>query len=109
MNRKVGMSEKTAHELVALQDLAELRGIKSSFRRAWLIIKKALHERPLPPDESEGTFGELRYQTKHSPVHSVCIGASAPLAVRFAVCEELTEINGEMAIVVSILGFNLLS
>ena len=103
MKRKVALSKATADEIVELQTRAESRGDKRAFRRAWIKIWKALNERPLPPDDHFSLFGELRYRTRHSPHHFVCIGSIRPLAVRFAVCEEPIIVDGESVQVVTVL------
>jgi hypothetical protein len=103
MARKVGLSKITADEIVALQQQAEQRGLRSSFRRSWIAMWDALHQRPLPPDESATVFGEIRFRTKNPPRHAVCIGSVRPLAVQFAVSEETTNIAGEPVTAVTIL------
>ena len=88
MARKVAISQKVAEELVELQRQAEQHGMRAAFRQAWITIWKALHERPLPPEESEVVFGEILYRTKHPPIHSVNLCSVRPLTVKFSVCEE---------------------
>jgi hypothetical protein len=88
MTRKVDFSQKTGDEIAELRQQAKLRGDEVSFRNAWIAIWKALHERPLPPDESDAVFGEIRYHAKHAPHHVVCEACMRPLLVRFAVFEQ---------------------
>ena len=109
MRRKVSLSLKTANEIMALREEATSRGLRKQFRHAWAIIWDALNHRPLPTEDSDTAFGEIRYHTKFSPRHAVCIGGEAPLAVRFAVCEEETLEAGEPVILVTILKIELLS
>jgi hypothetical protein len=102
MTRKVGFSKKIADELAALKSRAEQSGMGGEFRHALIAIWNALRERPLPPDESETVFGEIRYHTKHPPRHSICVGAMRPLAVQFAVSEETKTHTGELIVAVTI-------
>ena len=96
MTRKVSVSRKLADNLVALRYQAAQQGLADSFRSAWIKIWKALHQRPLPPDESENVFGEIQYRSKRPPRYAFCIACVRPLSVEFAVCEEKVMVAGQL-------------
>ena len=109
MTRKVDLSKKTGDEITELRQQAKLRGEEASFRHAWIAIWKALHERPLPPDESDAVFGEIRYHAKHAPRHVVCEACVRPLLVRFAVFEDEILLGDQPVTLVNITNVKLMS
>jgi hypothetical protein len=109
MTRKVVISQKLAEHLLDLQREAEKTARKSAFRDAWIDLWNALHERPLPPDESDEVFGEPLYRTKHAPIHLISLGCARPLAVRFATCDEMVVVAGESVTPVFVLAVSLMS
>lgn len=105
---KVSISKNAIDLIAALQEDAERLGLRTEFRRALIEIWDALHHRPLPPNESDAVFGEVRYKTKHIPYHFVCIGAKRPLAVQFAVSDETTDLARKPMVGVTILKVQLM-
>jgi hypothetical protein len=109
MTRKVSVSRKLADQLVALKNQAAQQGMADSFRAAWIKIWKALHQRPLPPDESAHVFGEIRYRSKKPPRYAFCIACVRPLSVEFAVCEEKAIVAGQLVEPVIVVRVTLMS
>jgi hypothetical protein len=103
MPRRVSMSEQLAHTLFQLRQRAIELGLRDEFRIAWRKIWDGLNSRPLPPDESPDTFGDLHFTTRHPPRHRICIACVLPLSVRFAVCDDGNAESGEIVQTVTIL------
>lgn len=109
MKRKVFLSKNIADKLLVLQEQARLRGERALFRKAWILMWRALHERPLPPSESAQVFGEIRYWTKYAPRFAICVGCQRPLVLHFAVPERQSGNNGDVDEAVNIVNAVLLS
>jgi hypothetical protein len=76
-------------------------GLGKEFRLAFQKLWSGLHTRPLPPDESPETLGELRYTTPHHPQHRVCIASVKPITIYFSIFDEDKE--GEVTTLVNII------